>query len=72
MVIFKKIHKTIVVEGMHCEVCDNRVQNILTMIPGVKQVKVNLEDKKAELVLSKEIDNSIFREKIESLGFTMK
>ena len=72
MVMFKKNYKIIVVEGMHCEGCANRVQNILTMIPGVKQVKVNLEDKKAELVLSKEIDNSIFREKIESLGFTMK
>lgn len=70
--MFKKIHKTIEIEGMHCEGCANRVKNTFSMIPGVQQVKVNLEDKKAELILSREIDDSIFREKIESLGFTMK
>ena len=53
--MFKKINKTIEIEGMHCEGCVNRVTNVLSSIPGVKKCSVSLEDKKASLILSKEI-----------------
>ena len=68
----KKIRKTIKIEGMHCEGCVNRVTNVLSSIPGVKKCDVSLEDKKADLILSKEVDDSVFRERIESIGFQMK
>lgn len=70
--MFKKINKVIYIEGMKCEGCVNRVKNVLSSIPGVKKVDVNLEDKEAELILSKEIDDSVFQDKISSIGFTMK
>ena len=70
--MFKKIRKTIGIEGMHCEGCVNRVTNVLSSIPGVKKCDVSLEDKKADLILSKEVDDSVFRERIESIGFQMK
>lgn len=70
--MFKKIQKIIEIEGMHCEGCVNRVTNVLSSIPGVKKCDVSLEDKKANLILSKEIDDSVFRERIESIGFQMK
>ena len=44
--MFKKIHKTIEIEGMHCEGCANRVKNVLSSIPEVKSCNVSLEDKK--------------------------
>ena len=70
--MFKRIHKKIHIEGMHCEGCVMRVKNVLFSIPGVKKCEVSLEDKCADLVLSKEIDDSIFKEKIESIGFQMQ
>ena len=70
--MFKKINKTIYIEGMKCEGCVNRVKNVLSTIPGVKSCSVSLEDKKADLVLTKDIDDSVFQDKIEALGFTLK
>lgn len=70
--MFKKINKTIYIEGMKCEGCVNRVKNVLSAIPGVKSCSVSLEDKKADLVLAKDIDDSVFQDKIEALGFTLK
>lgn len=70
--MFKKIKKVIEIEGMHCGGCVNRVTNVLSSIHGVKKCEVSLEDKKAYLILSQEIDDSIFRKKIESMGFQMR
>ena len=69
--MFKKIHRTIDIDGMHCEGCVNRVKNTLSMISGVKSCTVSLEDKKVELVLTKEISDDVIKEKIESLGFSV-
>lgn len=70
--MFKKINKTFYIEGMKCEGCANRIKNVLSAIPGVKSCSVSLEDKKADLVLAKDIDDSVFQDKIEALGFTLK
>lgn len=70
--MFKKINKTIYIEGMKCEGCVNRVKNVLSAIPGVKSCSVSLEDKKADLVLTMDIDDSVFQDKIEALGFTLE
>ena len=70
--MFKKINKTIYIEGMKCEGCVNRVKNVLSSIPEVKSCSVSVEDKKADLVLAKDIDDSVFQDKIEALGFTLK
>ena len=69
--MFKKINKTIYIEGMKCDGCVKRVENVLSTIPGVKSCSVSLEDKKADLVLTKNIDDSIFQEKINALGFSI-
>ena len=70
--MFKKINKTIYIEGMKCDGCVKRVKNVLSAIPGVKSCTVSLEDKKADLVLTKDIDDSVFQDKIEALGFTLE
>ena len=66
----KDIVKTICIEGMHCEGCVNRVKNVLNNFKEVKKCQVDLG--KAEIVLKKDIDSSIIKEKIESLGFKTK
>lgn len=67
--MFKRINKTFFIDGMKCEGCVNRIKNVLSSIPDVKSCFVSLEDKKAELVLNRDIDNSIIVTKIENLGF---
>ena len=66
----KDIVKTIYIEGMHCEGCVNRIKNVLNNFKEVKKCQVDLG--KAEIVLKKDIDLSIIKEKIESLGFKTK
>ena len=68
--MFKKIHRTIEIEGMHCEGCVNRVKNTLSMISGVKSCTVSLEDKKVELVLTKEISDDVIKEIIQEFSLT--
>jgi copper chaperone CopZ len=64
------------VTGMVCEFCVNSVEKGLKKLPGVKQVKVSLEDKRAEIVLADDtsIDKTVFelqvRKIIEDAGFT--
>ena len=65
----KKIEKTIAIEGMKCEGCVNRVKNVLENMKEVTDCKVSLEDKQAKIILKKDIDDKIIKEKIENLGF---
>ncbi|MCF6256132.1 MAG: heavy-metal-associated domain-containing protein [Gammaproteobacteria bacterium] len=64
------------VTGMVCEFCVNSVEKGLKKLPGVKQVKVSLEDKRAEIVMADDttIDAAVFetqvRKIIEDAGFT--
>ncbi len=70
--MFKRINKVFFIDGMHCEGCVNRVQKVLMSIPGVKKCDVSLEDKKASLVLSKDIPDSVFQEQLERIGFQIQ
>lgn len=64
-----KITKTIKIEGMSCMHCAKKVENGLKEINGVKSVKVDLENKQAEVVLKEEIDENILKTAIEELGY---
>jgi len=64
-----KITKTIFIEGMSCGHCSKRVEEALKSIDGVKSVSVSLEDKKAEVILKKDIANEILKSTIEDIGF---
>ena len=62
-----KIIKTIFIEGMSCGHCSKRVEDTLKSLDGVKSV--SLEEKKAEVVLKKDISNEILKSSIEDIGF---
>ncbi|MBQ2835883.1 MAG: heavy-metal-associated domain-containing protein [Clostridia bacterium] len=64
-----KIIKTIFIEGMSCGHCSKRVEETLKSIDGVKSVSVSLEEKKAKLVLKKDISNEILKTSVEDIGF---
>ena len=63
------MEKRILIEGMKCSGCANRVNNALKGIKGIKKVNVNLEDKYADIVYKKDIDNDVLTSTITELGF---
>ena len=57
------------VKGMVCEGCENREKNALSTIDGVDNVEANHKTGIVTVKLNKEIEKSIFEEKIDDLGF---
>lgn len=62
----------IIVNGMHCSGCENRIKNILSDIEGVEEVKANYKDGIVTVNANENIDVSILNEKIEDLGFNVE
>lgn len=67
-----KIEKTILIEGMSCMHCAKKVEGVLKELKPVKGVTVDLENKKATLILKENIEDSILKECIEDLGYEVK
>ena len=64
-----KITKTIFINGMSCGHCFKRVEDALKSVNGVKSVNVYLEEKKADIILKKDVDNEILKNAVEDVGF---
>lgn len=60
--------KTVVIEGMTCEHCKNRVESRIDEIDGAA-AKVNLKKKEAVISLEKEVSDEIIRTAIEKAGY---
>lgn len=60
------------VEGMVCNGCENRVQNVLKQIEGVEKVVANHNDGIVTIYTNIEIDKKLIKEKIEDIGFKVK
>lgn len=62
--------KVMVVEGMHCENCQARVENAINRLDGVV-CKVNLKKKTATVSYSTEVSEPLLKETVEKLGYTV-
>lgn len=57
--------------GMHCEGCSNRLTRVLNGLEGIKDAKVSLKEKKAEIEYNEEeISLDEIKEQIIDAGFT--
>lgn len=65
----KKIEKVIYIEGMMCNGCANRVNNALKELKEVKDVAVILDEKKALVLLKKNVEDKVLVDAIEALNF---
>ena len=63
------MEKIVLISGMKCDGCANRVKNVLSDIKGIKKINVSFKEGNATFVTKKDIDDSIIKEKIEGLGF---
>ncbi|MGN0818768.1 MAG: heavy metal translocating P-type ATPase [Christensenellaceae bacterium] len=63
------MEKTIKIEGMMCTHCQSKVQTALSAIKDVKQVEVDLENKRATVYSDKQIADKILLKTVEKLGY---
>ena len=64
-----KMHKEIFIEGMSCSHCTSSVHKALSSLPGVENLEVVLDEKKASFDLNSALDDAMLKSVVESLGF---
>ena len=62
--------KIVGIEGMSCSHCAKKVEDAFYGLPETEDVKINLDDKNAEIEFSSEVDDKIISDLIKSVGFT--
>ncbi len=60
------------VNGMMCEGCENRVQNILKDIDGVESVVANHSDGSVRVSTNGNVDKNVLIEAIEDIGYEVE
>lgn len=60
--------KTLIIEGMHCENCEIRVENALNRLDGVA-CKVKLKKKTAMVSYSTEVSDDLLKKTVENMGY---
>ena len=63
--------KAIIIEGIDCSHCAQKVENALNAIDGVN-AHVDLEEKTATVTLSKELPDDVLIKTVENTGFKVK
>ena len=63
--------QTLKIEGMMCAHCQKHVQEALAAMPGVTEVEVDLEGKKADVTSTKEIPETDFAKVITDAGYEL-
>lgn len=71
-VCHRSVKYTLEVEGMKCEGCVKRIENILEKEKGVLSYEVSLEKKRVEILLKKNSNIQNIINKIEVLDFKVK
>lgn len=66
---YENMKITLKVEGMMCAHCKANVENVLLKIDGVESAVANVENKTAEVTLSKEVERSVLAEAIIKAGY---
>lgn len=61
--------KKISIEGMSCGHCVNHVKEALSELKGVTSVEVNLDEKKAVLEASEEVNDEDIKFAIDEAGY---
>ena len=66
------MEKKVLISGMKCVGCANRVKNAIKEIKSVKKIDVNLESKYAIITYKKELSNDEITSIINNLGFKVE
>ena len=61
--------KIVGIEGMSCSHCAKKVEDAFYGLPETEDIKINLEDKNAEIEFSSNVDDKIISDLIKSAGY---
>ena len=64
--------KEIKIEGMMCQHCQMAVEKALSKVPGVSEVKVDLENKTAVVSLSGDVSDETLNSTVTEAGYEPK
>lgn len=65
----KKMQKTLIIEGMMCPHCENRVKTLLEELSGVTEANVSHKTNTATITLTEDISNDILIKLITDAGY---
>ena len=65
----KKMQKTLIIDGMMCPHCENRVKNLLEELSGVTEANVSHKTNTATITLTEDISNDILIKLITDAGY---
>ena len=65
------MEKIVHIEGMSCQHCVRAVDKVLRAVPGVADVRVSLEEKRAVIVSPLPVDDEAIRKAVTEEGFTV-
>lgn len=68
----KTMEKTMIIEGMMCSHCENRVKKTLEAIDGVESALVSHESGSAVVTLKKDVPDGTLKSAVEGEGYTVK
>ena len=63
--------KIVGIEGMSCSHCAKKVEDAFYELPETEDIKINLDDKNAEIEFSSNVDDKIISDLIKSAGYTV-
>ena len=64
-----QMKKVLKVEGMMCAHCQSHVQKALAAVDGVQEAQVDLENKEATVILSKEVADKLLMDAVTEAGY---
>ncbi len=68
--MFKKNKKIkVIIDGMNCIHCVNKIKNTLEEDESIKKVSINLNKKEAIITGNDNLDKKLIKNKIESLDY---
>ena len=65
------MEKILQIEGMMCQHCVMHVQKALAALPGVEETAVSLEEKSAQVKLSQNVTDEVFKAAVETAGYQL-
>lgn len=65
-----KYQKTFQVEGMHCQHCKNRVEEVVNDVPGIAGV-VNLKKRELTVSYAEDVEDAVIRDRIARAGYKL-
>ncbi|MCI6025114.1 heavy-metal-associated domain-containing protein [Candidatus Methanarcanum hacksteinii] len=65
-------NKTLIVDGMHCQKCQKKVEDALSAVDGVASVSVDLDKGKAKVELTKDVNDEDLCMAVLDAGFKAK